>query len=163
LGLAQAARGELAAAAATIEQGLALRRKSPAPGPWVLHHVMAGAWVALQVGERVAATRLSEEALAQMDRYREGMERMRERLRLLEEAIGATTTSAAGAQEGEALTERETEVLRLLQGSLSLTEIAGELFISPNTVKTHAKAVYRKLGVTSRNEAVRIGRYRQLV
>ena len=51
----------------------------------------------------------------------------------------------------EVLTDRELEVLRLLQGSLSLSEIAGELYISPNTVKTHAKAVYRKLGVGSRD------------
>jgi LuxR family maltose regulon positive regulatory protein len=162
LGLAQAAEGDLAAAAATIEQGLALRRKNPAQGPWVLHHVLAGATVALQVGERGTATQLAEEASARMDRYPEGMERMRERLRLLEETIGATIV-APGARQGEPLTERETDVLRLLQGPLSLTEIAGELFISPNTVKTHAKAVYRKLGVTSRNEAVRIGKYRQLV
>jgi LuxR family maltose regulon positive regulatory protein len=163
MGLAQAADGELAAAVATIEQGLVLRRKNPAQGPWLLHHVLAGAWVALQVGERDAARQLAEEASVWMDRFPEGMERMRERLRLLEDAIGATTTSAAAAQQGGTLTERETEVLRLLQGSLSLSEIAGELFISPNTVKTHAKAVYRKLGVTTRNEAVRIGRYRLLV
>ena len=63
----------------------------------------------------------------------------------------------------EVLTDRELEVLRLLQGSLSLSEIAGELYISPNTVKTHAKAVYRKLGVSSRTEAVRVARGSQLV
>ena len=75
-----------------------------------------------------------------MDRYPDGMERMRERLRLVERAIAATATPPRTAQHGEPLTERETDVLRLLQGSLSLSEIAGELFISPNTVKTHAKA-----------------------
>ena len=98
-----------------------------------------------------------------MDAYPEGMKRMRERLRLVEEAMDATAASAAPAQDGEPLTERETAVLQLLQSSLSLSEIAGELFISPNTVKTHAKAVYRKLGVSSRNEAVRIARHRSLV
>ena len=61
------------------------------------------------------------------------------------------------------LTDRETDVLRLLQGSLNLTEIAGELYVSHNTVKTHTLALYRKLGVSSRAEAVRIGRSRQLV
>ena len=63
----------------------------------------------------------------------------------------------------EVLTERETDVLRLLQGSLNLNEIASQLYVSHNTVKTHTSALYRKLGARSRAEAVRIGRSRQLV
>ena len=51
-------------------------------------------------------------------------------------------------------------MLRLLQGSLNLNEIAGELYVSHNTVKTHTLALYRKLGASSRAEAVRIGRSR---
>jgi LuxR family maltose regulon positive regulatory protein len=53
-----------------------------------------------------------------------------------------------------ALTAREVDVLRLLAGPLSLGEIGGELYISHDTVKSHAKAIYRKLGVSSRREAV---------
>ena len=63
----------------------------------------------------------------------------------------------------EELTERETDVLRLLQGSLNLNEIASQLYVSHNTVKTHTSALYRKLGARSRAEAVQIGRSRQLV
>ena len=163
LGLAQAAGGDITTAATTIEHGLAVRRMNPAQGPWVFHHLLAGAQVALRVGDRGAAMQLAEEASSRLDCYPEGMERMRERLRLVQEAIDATASSAATAQHGELLTERETQILRLLQSSLSLSEIAAELFISPNTVKTHAKAVYRKLGVTSRDEAVQIGRHRLLV
>ncbi len=59
---------------------------------------------------------------------------------------------------GEPLTGRERDVLRLLQGPLSLGEIARELHLSFNTVKTHTQAVYRKLGAHSRPEAVAIGR-----
>jgi LuxR family transcriptional regulator, maltose regulon positive regulatory protein len=44
-------------------------------------------------------------------------------------------------------------VLRLLRGTLSLREIGQELDLSPNTVKTHTRAVYRKLGVSTRQEA----------
>jgi LuxR family maltose regulon positive regulatory protein len=55
------------------------------------------------------------------------------------------------------------DVLRLLQSSMNLTEIGKELFLSRNTVKTHAHAVYRKLGAASRAEAVRIGRRRSLI
>ena len=63
----------------------------------------------------------------------------------------------------EPLTSRELDVLRLLQSSSSLNALADELFVSPNTVKTHVQAVYRKLGATSRSEAVDIGRRRALI
>ena len=52
------------------------------------------------------------------------------------------------------LSERERTVLRLLTGGMTEREIAAELFVSFNTVHSHVKAVYRKLGVTSRAEAV---------
>ena len=52
------------------------------------------------------------------------------------------------------LTERESAVLNLLAEGRSQREIATSLFISHNTVKTHLKSVYRKLGVTSRDAAV---------
>jgi LuxR family maltose regulon positive regulatory protein len=52
------------------------------------------------------------------------------------------------------LTERETEVLRLLKTPLSLPEIARELYISVNTVRSHAKHIYHKLDVHSREDAV---------
>jgi LuxR family maltose regulon positive regulatory protein len=53
----------------------------------------------------------------------------------------------------EPLSRRELEVLRLLATSLTGPEIAGELFISVNTVRTHTKSIYSKLGVHSRIEA----------
>ena len=55
------------------------------------------------------------------------------------------------------------DVLRRLAGSESLGEIAANLYLSPNTVKTHTAALYRKLGARSRFEAVRIGRERLLI
>jgi LuxR family maltose regulon positive regulatory protein len=48
-------------------------------------------------------------------------------------------------------------VLRLLRGTLSLREIGQQLYVSPNTVKTHARAVYRKLGVSTREDAITRG------
>jgi LuxR family transcriptional regulator, maltose regulon positive regulatory protein len=60
----------------------------------------------------------------------------------------------------EPLTDREQEVLRRVAQLMSTTEIANELHISVNTVKTHLKSAHRKLAVTHRREAVR--RARQL-
>jgi LuxR family maltose regulon positive regulatory protein len=54
----------------------------------------------------------------------------------------------------EPLSQRELGVLRLLNTSLSSTEIAGELVVSVNTVRTHIRNIYGKLGVHSRYEAV---------
>ena len=52
------------------------------------------------------------------------------------------------------LTERELAVLRLLPTRLSTREIGRELYVSPNTVRSHVQAIYRKLQVNSRAEAV---------
>ena len=58
----------------------------------------------------------------------------------------------------EPLSDRELEVLRLLPTDLSSTEIARELYISRNTVRTHIKHIYDKLGVHSREDAVQRAR-----
>jgi LuxR family transcriptional regulator, maltose regulon positive regulatory protein len=52
------------------------------------------------------------------------------------------------------LSERELDVLRLLASSQSQREIAGELFVSFSTVKSHVRSIFRKLGVDSRTDAV---------
>jgi LuxR family maltose regulon positive regulatory protein len=54
----------------------------------------------------------------------------------------------------EPLTRREEAILRYLPTSLSNSEMASELFISTNTVKTHLRSIYRKLDVERRREAV---------
>ncbi|WJK39066.1 LuxR C-terminal-related transcriptional regulator [Solwaraspora sp. WMMA2056] len=63
----------------------------------------------------------------------------------------------------EPLTERELTVLRYLQGTLSNGEIAAELFLSVNTVKTHVRNIYQKLGAPRRREAVRRARELRLL
>ena len=59
---------------------------------------------------------------------------------------------------GESLTPREREILHRLQGHQTLREIAGDLWVSYNTVKTITSSVYRKLGAHSRSQAVTIAR-----
>ena len=63
----------------------------------------------------------------------------------------------------EQLTGREYSVLRLLPSSLTTREIASELYLSLNTVKTHSRAIYRKLGVQTRHEAIEQARHRKLL
>ncbi|KES08544.1 LuxR family transcriptional regulator [Streptomyces toyocaensis] len=58
----------------------------------------------------------------------------------------------------EELSGRERDVLRRLALTMSTEEIAADLYVSVNTVKTHLKSVYRKLSVNRRNEAVRRAR-----
>ena len=61
------------------------------------------------------------------------------------------------------LSEREIEVLERLSGMLSTAEIATEMYISVNTVKTHLKSIYRKLSASHRGEAVRRARKLNLI
>lgn len=67
--------------------------------------------------------------------------------------------SAAAAPE-EALSERESQILRLVADGLSNREIAEQIFLSRYTVESHVKRVYRKLAVSSRVSAVREARSR---
>ena len=63
----------------------------------------------------------------------------------------------------EPLTDRELAVLVLLPSAMSQRDIAAELYVSLNTVKTHCRAVYRKLGVGDRKAAVQAARDRHLL
>jgi LuxR family maltose regulon positive regulatory protein len=65
----------------------------------------------------------------------------------------ATGRAASGAMLDPPSTA-ELTVLRLLASDLSTREIGGELFLSPNTIRTHTRAIYRKLAVNSRVDAV---------
>jgi LuxR family transcriptional regulator, maltose regulon positive regulatory protein len=68
-------------------------------------------------------------------------------------------------QEGliEPLTERELTILRLLSAPTPQRELASALFVTPNTLKTHLRAIYRKLGAESRGDAVIRARERGLI
>jgi DNA-binding NarL/FixJ family response regulator len=71
--------------------------------------------------------------------------------RLNEMMVGQGSTT-------ESLTRREADILRHLATGLPLKEIAGNLNISKNTIKTHLRNLYRKLGAEDRTDAVEKGK-----
>jgi LuxR family transcriptional regulator, maltose regulon positive regulatory protein len=161
LGQSQAAFGQLEDAMATLEYGLTVRRKLPGLSPWpTIHHLLIMSRVARISGDLLFAGRLLDELSLLMQPYHQGMAYMVSRV---EEVRKGLRAASGPQQDSGALTAREIDVLRRLKGSQSLGEIAAELYLSPNTVKTHTMAVYRKLGARSRSEAVRIGRERMLI
>jgi DNA-binding CsgD family transcriptional regulator len=66
--------------------------------------------------------------------------------------------TAGSKREVESLSARERLVLAQVQRGFTVAAIAAELYISPNTVKTHLRRLYRKLGVSTREEAIRAAR-----
>jgi DNA-binding NarL/FixJ family response regulator len=69
----------------------------------------------------------------------------------------------SGIQGAELLTPREAQVLELLQDGAPNAEIANELSIGIETVRTHARHIYRKLGIGSRRELARLARQDPIV
>ena len=85
------------------------------------------------------------------------------RLYLSPQAYEALAQATKEAAERELLTERERAILRLAQRGLPNPQIAQALHISAGTVRNHLSAIYRKLGVHSRYEALDIAEERGLI
>jgi LuxR family maltose regulon positive regulatory protein len=99
-------------------------------------------------------------ALAVLDQA-EGIVRRRPQLGTLPEQLGrlrqrVDQITQAAPIGTSSLTTAELRLLPLLHTHLSLPEIAGQLYVSPHTVRSQVKSVYRKLGVSSRSEAVEL-------
>jgi LuxR family transcriptional regulator, maltose regulon positive regulatory protein len=83
-------------------------------------------------------------------------------LRATRHSISVTITRRSGGTDAP-LSAREIEVLRMLAAGHSKREAATRLYVSYNTVHSHARAIYRKLGVSSRADAVEQGRAQGLI
>jgi LuxR family transcriptional regulator, maltose regulon positive regulatory protein len=161
LGQSQAASGELEKAMATLDHGLKLRRKVPGLSPWpTIHHLLVMGRVAIMANDLPLARRLLDEVSLMIRQYPQGMTHMIARLEATQKGL---RESQSPGPNNEHLTAREIDILRRLKGPQNLSQIASELYLSPNTVKTHTSALYRKLGARSRSEAVKIGRERLLI
>jgi LuxR family maltose regulon positive regulatory protein len=154
-GAVSAARGQLPEARSALEHAVRLRSRTPGIGPWATIEAMAMlTQVLLDSGDRSAAAVLVDETRLLLTALPDPTEAVQARLVWLERQ---TTDKPRSASLADPLTEREEAVLRLLQGTLSLREIGQELHLSANTIKTHAQAIYRKLGVSTRRDAVQRG------
>ena len=151
-GAALAAQGRTEEALAALERGVFLRRL------WGQPLDLADGLIELaSAQDREAAAATFAEAEAVLAGCRDPGA-LPVRLAAARRAAGLARGPAAAA-----LTERELTVLQRLDGGRSEREIGRELFLSFNTVHTHVKAVYRKLGVSSRAEAVARARERGLL
>lgn len=129
---------------------------------------LAETWIRIRLGERTRAiaglTRAMELAQRQAT-IRPLLRAPLEVVNLISDRVGAWGNQETVAHQVLAgrrqrptatvpLTRRELQVLSLLPGMRSLEEISGDLSVSLNTVKTHVRAIYSKLGATSRRQAV---------
>jgi LuxR family maltose regulon positive regulatory protein len=150
--LALACRGRLETA--RDHAGEALRRLGGLPdvAPWYGAMTrLALARCELRLSDVRAARRLLDDA-SRLAARTPGAVGLRS---LIDDARRRIGDDAVGRAAGPvALTIAELRVVRFLPSHLTLREIAGELAVSANTVKTQAHAAYRKLDATSRSEAV---------
>ena len=162
LGRVLAERGNLADAQVELEKGLSVRLRIPALSPWpTLLGLLALASVHRARGERAEARQALAEARAILEPFADDagifpelLDRQERRLRMSKERNGHLD---------EDLTEREGAVLRLLAGELATRQMADSLYVAPSTVRTQIKSIYRKFGVSSRDEAVAEARARGLI
>ena len=73
------------------------------------------------------------------------------------------TSQSIASSANSSLTKRELDILRRLSTGLPISQIAAGLHISNNTIKTHLKSVYKKMGVDSRHSAVAKAQEMQLL
>jgi LuxR family maltose regulon positive regulatory protein len=146
-------RGDAAAAAEAAEVALGLARKG-AGILEVAHALLVRAEILGHLGAHQRSDTSRQEAARLLQGHADPLTAQR----LLAPAqpsrsiaVTARNTAGAGAED---LTAKELVVLRLMATRLSRREIGQRLYVSLNTVKTHQRALYRKLGVEDRNAAV---------
>ena len=77
-------------------------------------------------------------------------------MHVLPRSAATAGSNGGGVPGSEILTPREADVLQLLQDGATNAQIAHELMIGVETVRTHARNIYRKLGISSRRELARL-------
>jgi LuxR family transcriptional regulator, maltose regulon positive regulatory protein len=150
VGAVRAAQGRIEEASELLEPAVE-RMRTATPPILLLSGLLALAPVRRALGQPAEARALLDEAAAIVAGFRDpGILRS-----ILERVVKTLTPAYRHIAPGSSLTERELDVLRLLEQGLSKRDIAQALFLSFNTVHSHTKSIYRKLGVFTREDAVR--------
>ena len=160
--LAYTATGAVYAAQERYEEALAefkravpSHSRTPGMSPWAaLEGMLALAQVLLDLGDSARAAEVIDDAQDVLILYPDDVQALATRLQRLSHRLAPPSR----VDFADPLTDREVAVLRLLRGTLSLRAIGQELGVSPNTVKTYTRAIYRKFNVSSRHDAVERGR-----
>ena len=151
LGRALLTTGEFESARAQLDPAIALLRGGVVPA-WSAYALLWAAHVVGGLGDLSGAYQLLEEAETLLASFDDpGI------LSALLDDVRRRISAARRRRrqpDPTALSEAELAVLRQLRSPKSQRAIAGELSVSINTIKTHTSAIYRKLGVTSRAEAI---------
>jgi LuxR family maltose regulon positive regulatory protein len=141
-----AARGERDEALPFLERGVAVARSLGRPLELAGGLIRQAAL--LKAMGRAEAAAVVDEARATVDSCADpGV--LQERLAVLDRP-----SRPNGRPRESGLSERELVVLRMLGGDLSERDIGRELYLSHNTIHSHTRSIYRKLGVSSRKQAI---------
>ena len=122
------------------------------------HHLQANialAYASLRLGDLVAARMFLREAESLAEHHGDAVRYKQQVADLAQQLRSAKDVLPCGPSS---LTTAELRVLHYLPTNLTHEEIAARLFVSRNTTKSHAASIYRKLGVASRSEAVKVAR-----
>jgi LuxR family maltose regulon positive regulatory protein len=161
LARALAARGLTDEALEHADRGVRLARRGRGSTE-LAHTVIIRGEVNLAAGDRAEALACAREARELVASAR-GAVYLGRLIDDLENRAGAAGRPVTPDAHTGDLTDRELAVLRRLTGDGSAREIAADLYVSHNTVKTQMRAIYRKLGVATRQDAVRRARERGLL
>jgi LuxR family maltose regulon positive regulatory protein len=152
----RARMGRVSDAGAELRHGLRLLGQTTDPSPWYEAECrLVAARATLRLSGPKAARELLEQAAGAARRVPDAPV-----LHAWLDQASADIELALDSSDGAdwALTAAELCVVGYLPSHLSFPEIAERLHVSPNTVKTHARGIYRKLGVSSRGNAVELAR-----
>jgi len=172
LGMILVERGDLLEAEERMERAIALKRGMGRHHAGYPHALLAYAPIRQALGDHTGARTLFDEARALIEEYEDPGRLLLSSLDRVKGKLGLVPRGRGGLgqdpDDGELdlmpqLTDRETAVLKLLLTDLTQRQIGGELYLSFNTVKSHSRAIYRKLGASSRKEAVNRARLYGLV